>query len=170
MSTYVINDAMGIPVMESPAASTILITETPEVESATCDCCGLTEECTPEYIETIRERYDGKWICGLCGEAVKDEIVRNKRLISTEEALASHVSFCRSPIPSGSPADPTVRLIAAVRQIFRRSLDSPAAVRSMPCSPTTTISDSTMLSRSESCISDIALFDDSKKMTNDQTS
>ncbi|CAN0908456.1 hypothetical protein LINGRAHAP2_LOCUS25296 [Linum grandiflorum] len=67
-------------------------------ESARCDCCGLAEECTPEYIERIRERYSGKWVCGLCNEAVKDEIVRKtkeKRLISTDEALARHMSFCK---------------------------------------------------------------------------
>lgn len=27
-----------------------------EVDFAKCDCCGLTEECTLSYIETIRER------------------------------------------------------------------------------------------------------------------
>ncbi|CAN0846845.1 hypothetical protein LINGRAHAP2_LOCUS4652 [Linum grandiflorum] len=56
------------------------------------------EECTPEYIERIRERYSGKWVCGLCNEAVKDEIVRKteeKRLISTDETLARHISFCK---------------------------------------------------------------------------
>ncbi|KAK1434604.1 hypothetical protein QVD17_00352 [Tagetes erecta] len=38
-------------------------------------------------MKRIQERYKGKWICGLCGEAVKDEIVRSERLISTEEAM-----------------------------------------------------------------------------------
>ncbi|KAI3803337.1 hypothetical protein L1987_31488 [Smallanthus sonchifolius] len=157
MSTTVISDAMVMP-----AAATKLVTDTTEVESAKCDCCGLTEECTPEYIERIRERYQGKWICGLCGEAVKDEIMRSKRLISTEEALARHVSFCRTPISSGPPTDPTVHLIAAMRQILRRSLDSPASVRSMPCSPTTKISGGTGLTRSESCIPKLSLVVDSE--------
>lgn len=144
-----------MPATESTPVTTKLITETTEVESATCDCCGLTEECTPEYIDRIRERYQGNWICGLCGEAVKDEIVRSKRLITTEEAMNRHVSFCRSP------REPTARLIAAVRQILRRSLDSPSSVKSMPCTPTTKIDNTTTLTRSESCMPDITLVVDS---------
>ena len=35
-----------------------------DVEFARCDCCGLTEECTPAYIARIRERHQGRWICG----------------------------------------------------------------------------------------------------------
>ncbi|KAJ0745032.1 hypothetical protein HanPI659440_Chr10g0394271 [Helianthus annuus] len=161
MSTTVISDAMVMPSTESQPAATKSITEMAEVASVKCECCGLTEECTPEYIERIRERYQQKWICGLCGEAVKDEIVRSKRLITTEEAMTRHVSFCRSRISSGPPPDPTAHLIAAMRQILRRSLDSP--VRSVPCSPTTTkISDGiTMLTRSESCFSNLTLVVDS---------
>ncbi|KAJ0647408.1 hypothetical protein HanLR1_Chr15g0561521 [Helianthus annuus] len=161
MSTTVISDTMVIPSTESQPAATKSITEMTEVESVKCDCSGLTEECTPEYIEQIRERYQQKWICGLCGEAVKDEIVRSKRLITPEEeAMTRHVSFCRSPISSGTPPDLTTHLIAAMRQILLRSLDSP--VRSVPCSPTTTkISDGiTILTRSESCFSNLTLVVD----------
>ncbi|KVH92897.1 uncharacterized protein LOC112516990 [Cynara cardunculus var. scolymus] len=157
MSTTVMSDAMVMPAMESPPLATKLIDQTADVEFVKCDCCGLTEECTPGYIERIRERYKGKWICGLCGEAVKDEIVRNERLISTEEAMARHINFCRTPISSGPPPDPAVHLIAAMRQILRRSLDSPTSVRSMPCSPTTKNTDAAGLTRSESCISSLAL-------------
>lgn len=162
MSTTVMSDAMVMPATESSSVATKLITETTDVEFVKCDCCGLTEECTPEYIQRIRERYQGKWICGLCGEAVKDEIVRSERLISTEEAMARHVSFCRSPISSGPPPDPTVHLISAMRQILRRSLDSPSSVRSMPCSPTTN-TDSAGLNRSESCIPKLTLVVDSSE-------
>ncbi|KAL2534191.1 Protein of unknown function (DUF1677) [Abeliophyllum distichum] len=71
------------------------ITGQNEVDFAECDCCGLTEECTMSYIETVRERYKGKWICGLCAEAVNDEVLRceKQKLISPDEALARHVSF-----------------------------------------------------------------------------
>uniref|UniRef100_K4BHN5 Uncharacterized protein n=1 Tax=Solanum lycopersicum TaxID=4081 RepID=K4BHN5_SOLLC len=68
-------------------------------------------ECTLAYIETIRERYQGKWICGLCAEAVKDD-------------------------SSTPPPDPTIHFIAAMRQLLRRSLESPKSIKSMPCSPT----------------------------------
>lgn len=48
-----------------------------EVQFAKCECCGLTEECTEAYIARVRERNQGRWICGLCAEAVKDEMVRS---------------------------------------------------------------------------------------------
>ncbi|KAJ0693309.1 hypothetical protein HanPI659440_Chr15g0595701 [Helianthus annuus] len=86
-----------MPSTESQPAETKSIKEMTKIESVNCDCCGLTEECTPKYIERIRERYQQKWICGLCGEAIKDEIVRSKRLITTKEAMTRHVSFSRSP-------------------------------------------------------------------------
>lgn len=38
-----------------------------------CECCGFTEECTARYIAGVRERYGGRWICGLCGDAVAEE-------------------------------------------------------------------------------------------------
>ncbi|CAH1442445.1 unnamed protein product [Lactuca virosa] len=148
MSTTVISDAMIIPPTDS---------QTTEVEFATCDCCGLTEECTPAYIERIRERYDGKWICGLCGEAVKDEIMRSERLmISTEEAMFRHMNFCRMSSSSDPPPNPAVHLITAMRQILRRSLESPRSLRSAPSSPLRHTG-SIRLSRSSSCITDLAL-------------
>ncbi|MFS7974320.1 hypothetical protein Hanom_Chr09g00867271 [Helianthus anomalus] len=155
-----------MPSTESEPAATKSIKEMTKIEYVKCDCCGLTEECTLKYIERIRERYQQKWICGLCGEAVKDEIVRSKRLITTEETMTRHVSFCRSSISSGLPPDPTAHLIPAMRQILRRSLDSP--VRSVSCSPTTTkISDGiTMLTRSESCFSNLTLVVDQRVCLN----
>ncbi|KAF8406807.1 hypothetical protein HHK36_005928 [Tetracentron sinense] len=102
-----------------------------EFEFVTCDSCGLTEECTPEYINRVRERYRGRWVCGLCAEAVKDEIIRSKRIISTEEALDRHMNFCkkfRSLSPTSNQAE---HLISAMRHLFRRSMDSPRS----PSSP-----------------------------------
>ncbi|KAK2651906.1 hypothetical protein Ddye_011762 [Dipteronia dyeriana] len=119
----------------SSAAAADLKTQI-EVEFAKCDCCELTEECTQAYIERIRERYLGKWICGLCAEAIKDEIIRTERLMSTEEAMAKHMSFCKKFKSSGPPPDATIHLITAMRQLLRRSLDSPRGLRSTPTSPT----------------------------------
>lgn len=134
---------------ESQAAGTKLVAaQINEVEFAKCESCGLTEECTPGYIQRVRERYQGKWICGLCAEAVKDEIIRAERLISTEEAMARHMSFRKKFKSSSPPSDPTVHLISAMRQILRRSLDSP---RSTPTSPTNNTQKGSVLSRSESC-------------------
>lgn len=158
MSAMVISDAIVMPATES---QTIVTAQTTEVEFAKCECCGLTEECTPAYIERIRERYYGKWICGLCGEAVKDEIVRSERLITTEEGMARHMNFCRKSSSSDPPPNPAVHLIAAMRQILRRSLDSPArSLMSMPNSPLKS-SDCVRLRRSESCFTNLTLDESS---------
>jgi len=105
-----------------------------EVECAACECCGLTEECTPAYIARVRERFCGRWICGLCGEAVKDERCRSDRLIGMEEALQAHMAFCMQ-----FRANPAVRLVGAMRQLLRKSLDSSSlprgGLRSNPTSP-----------------------------------
>jgi len=155
MSATVISDSIVISAPETQPATSILVAQS-EVEFAICDCCGLTEECTPAYIERIRERYYGKWVCGLCAEAVKDEIVRSERLVSTEEAMVKHMNFCKKFNTSGPPPNPAVHLISAMRQILRRSLGSPR-VRSTPSSPTKKTSreirGSSGLARSESCFS-----------------
>lgn len=154
MSATIISDPMVVsaPAPETQATSAKLVAQN-EVEFVKCDCCGLTEECTPAYIERVRERYQGKWICGLCAEAIKDEIVRTERLISTEEAMARHMNFCQKFVSSGPPPDPTVHLISAMRSILRRSLDSPRGLRSTPTSPTRKVGEirGPALTRSESC-------------------
>ncbi|XP_022730792.1 uncharacterized protein LOC111285553 [Durio zibethinus] len=125
-----------------------------EIHCVKCESCGFTEECTPAYILRVRERYQGRWICGLCIEAVKDEALRSDTLISTEEALDRHISFCKK-FRASSPSDETEHPISAMGRILRRSLDSPRALRSnsssvlpgfegVKCPP---------LLRSESCFS-----------------
>nr|GME15768.1 30S ribosomal protein [Ipomoea batatas]GME17081.1 30S ribosomal protein [Ipomoea batatas] len=131
------------------AMSTTIITDSVVVKAA-----AMAAEA---YIETIRERYQGKWICGLCAEAVKDEIVRSEseRLISAEEALARHLNFCKKFRSTTPPPNPAVHLIAAMKQILRRSSES-LKVRSLPSSPTknngVNINRRSVLSRTESCI------------------
>ena len=95
-----------------------------EVCSVTCYCCGLTEECTTLYINSVRERYQGRWICGLCTEAVKEEGLKLKDVdVSTDEALKRHMKF-RS-FASSPPNKPTHDLILAMKHLLFRSLDSP---------------------------------------------
>ncbi|XP_042031608.1 uncharacterized protein LOC121778347 [Salvia splendens] len=121
--------------MEQKAAAAAVV--------ARCECCGLTEECTEAYIKRVRERYSGRWICGLCGEAVKDEVVRSERGIGSEEALIRHMNFCRNFKNLAPPKNPTEELIDAVKQLLLRSLDSPrsspvkkaAMLRSQSCEP-----------------------------------
>lgn len=123
MSASVMSEAM---IMNPSNVTTIDQIEQTEVEYVKCDCCGLTEECTLAYIQRIRERYQGKWICGLCAEAVKYEM----RIMNTEEedeALNQHMSFCNEFRLSSPPTNPAVHLISALRNILRRSLDSPGS-------------------------------------------
>lgn len=164
MSATVVREAV---LMAATAESQAATAEMVEVESAKCDSCSLTEECTQGYINRIRERFQGKWICGLCAEAVKDEIVRSERLISTEEALNRHMSFRKRFSSESPPPDPTFHLISAMRQLLRRSLDSssPRSLRSMPSSPTKRgegmmmIDQSSVLARSGSCMPALTLDD-----------
>ncbi|KAI4335197.1 hypothetical protein L6164_013867 [Bauhinia variegata] len=123
-----------------------------EVECVKCDCCGFTEECTPAYISRLHHKYQGRWLCGLCIEAVKDEVIRSDKLISTEEALNRHISFCRE-FRSSSALKKTEHPIFAMGRVFRRSLDSPRPHRSNSIG-SLPISDGvrpSALVRSESC-------------------
>ncbi|KAG2300044.1 hypothetical protein Bca52824_036516 [Brassica carinata] len=111
--------------MMSSSSATDTITKPsslPAVESVTCDTCGFAEECTPAYIHRVKERHRGRWLCGLCAEAVKDEVVRSPTRISVDEALRRHTTFChrfRSWSAEEEEKDP----IAVIGRILRRSLD-----------------------------------------------
>ncbi|XP_052183893.1 uncharacterized protein LOC127795948 isoform X2 [Diospyros lotus] len=126
-----------------------------EVEHIKCESCGFTEECTLLYIARIQERYNGRWICGLCVEAVKDEVVRSEGLISTEEALDRHISFCKNFQSSSPPSGATDHPISAIGKLLRRSLDSPRALRSTPNSPVGAVRRPQLI-RSESCFSSLS--------------
>ncbi|KAF9616094.1 hypothetical protein IFM89_028560 [Coptis chinensis] len=132
MSATLFTESMAIPAAPETQAKKVTAPQL-EVEFAKCACCGLTEECTLTYIEKVRERYQGRWICGLCGEAIKDEIFRSGRIITSEEALNQHMNFCKKFSSSSPPINSTEDLISAMKHIVRRSLDSP--LRSTPNSP-----------------------------------
>ncbi|WCJ42813.1 hypothetical protein M5689_023598 [Euphorbia peplus] len=129
-----------------------------EVESVKCHSCGFTEDCTVAYILRVRDRYQGRWICGLCVEAVKDEVLRSDTLISVEEALNRHISFY-TKFKSSSQTNQTEHPISAIGRILCRSLDSPRAVRSNSSSSlprVDKINGSSSLVRSESCFSSLS--------------
>ena len=96
-----------------------------EVEFVKCECCGLTEECTAGYIAGVRERHEGRWICGLCAEAVKDETLRSAGDIGTDEAIRRHMKFCEQFKSCRPPVNPAEDLISAMKNLLWRSLDSP---------------------------------------------
>ena len=99
------------------------------VESAavvSCECCGLEEECTGEYISGVRAYFGGRWLCGLCSESVKYEAGRSKRTpaaaaaaapVGVEEAVRAHMAFCRM-LRRGGPAE---RVAEGMCQMLRRT-------------------------------------------------
>ncbi|CAN8252463.1 unnamed protein product [Cochlearia groenlandica] len=91
------------------------------VESVTCHTCGFSEECTLAYIHRVKERHKGHWLCGLCSEAVKDEVIRSHTIISVDEALRRHTTFFHR-FRSWSP-DEEEDPISVIGRILRRSLD-----------------------------------------------
>lgn len=123
-----------------------------EVELAKCECCGLKEECTPAYITRVRDRFYGKWVCGLCAEAVKDELCRAESGNGMEDALKAHMQFC-----SKFNANPAVNVADAMRQILRRKFESHGVLRSSQSSSNlgeeVAVGRPSSLGRSSSCIS-----------------
>lgn len=88
-----------------------------QVDDARCECCGMTEECSAEYVRRVRERYCGRWVCGLCAAAVTDEADRSRS--TTEEALAAHIAVCGRFNRLGR-ANPVLMQTEAMREIFRK--------------------------------------------------
>jgi hypothetical protein len=86
--------------MEVESAAVVAADE--EVVAAACECCGFTEECTAPYIAGVRARYGGRWICGLCGDAVGEELGRASPPISPATP-ASAAAGPRPLLPPGAP-------------------------------------------------------------------
>lgn len=93
-----------------------------DIELVKCECCGLKEDCTQDYISDVKSQFEGKWLCGLCSEAVRDELEsknignnKNKSPFGMEEAVKSHMSFCRK-----FKSNPAVRVADGMRQMLRR--------------------------------------------------
>jgi hypothetical protein len=113
MSAAVVQDLA--PAIEAAAAA--------EVEWAACACCGLREECTAAYAAGVRARFAGQWLCGLCGDAVGEDLAAAAggrsaaASVEVEAAIARHAAFCQA-LFCRSPAA-AERLIAAVRRLLR---------------------------------------------------
>ncbi|CAA0823090.1 Protein of unknown function (DUF1677 [Striga hermonthica] len=86
-----------------------------EIEVVKCECCGLKEECTQGYIKEVSRKFEGKWLCGLCSEAVRDEASRGKK--QSSEAVRAHMSFCRK---YSSNSNPAIRVADGMMQMLRR--------------------------------------------------
>ncbi|KAK6911449.1 Protein of unknown function DUF1677, plant [Dillenia turbinata] len=85
------------------------------IESMRCECCGLIEDCTQDYISEVKSKFGGKWLCGLCSEAVKDGAKKVKKTPEVGEAVKAHMLFCRK---DGS--NPATRVADGMKQLLRR--------------------------------------------------
>ncbi|MCD7452202.1 hypothetical protein HAX54_015483 [Datura stramonium] len=109
------------------------LTPISQVENAKCECCGMSEEFTHEYIDRVRKKYSGKWICGLCAEAVKEEAEKNGG--KNEEALTTHMSACTKFNKFGR-AYPVLYQAEAMREMFKKSTrDGRGILRAKSISP-----------------------------------
>lgn len=100
-----------------------------EVEDAECESCGMSEECTPAYISAVRRRFSGRWVCGLCAEAVAEEAGKSGG--GLEAALAAHMGVCKR-FNSFGRTHPALFQADAMRDILRKlsGLGSPRSPKS----------------------------------------
>ncbi|KAL5558654.1 hypothetical protein UlMin_034865 [Ulmus minor] len=144
-----------------------------EVEDAKCECCGMSEECTNEYISRVRDKYSGNLICGLCAEAVKEEMEKNggKR----DEALSEHMGACVRFNKLGR-SYPVLYQADAIKEILKKSSrnGSASSARAKSLSPRDYKGSGVQmrnggLARSSSCIPALRKEidqDDDRKMVN----
>lgn len=64
------------------------------VKQVECERCRLKEDCTLDYISSVRVSHLGFWVCGLCSEAVKGKLEKAPKM-AMQEALSSHKDFCQ---------------------------------------------------------------------------
>lgn len=120
-----------------------------EVEDAKCECCGLSEECTSEYMNRVRSRFSGKLICGLCAEAVNEEMDKNggKR----EEALNEHMAACVR-FNRVERANPVLYQAEAIKEILKKCSRSRAKSMSPRSDKSSVVQRKGGIARSSSCI------------------
>lgn len=94
-----------------------------EVKQAECECCGMKEDCTQAYIAKVEDSFSGKWVCGLCSEAVKERMTRSaSETVAMEEAMSSHRDVCQKF--NSTRLNPKLSLTFAMRDIAKRSEES----------------------------------------------
>ncbi|CAL4909175.1 unnamed protein product [Urochloa decumbens] len=140
-------------------------TETPtgddpaaEARSVRCECCGMAEECTPTYIGRVRERFQGKWVCGLCAEAVKERQARDPGLVTVARAVEAHAAMCER-FNSTVRLNPKLSLASSMRDIARksgqnrrrRSISGTTAAATATGPPTSACGGDSKLARAASC-------------------
>ncbi|KAL3824561.1 hypothetical protein ACJIZ3_020590 [Penstemon smallii] len=91
-----------------------------DVNEVVCECCGMSENCTGAYIQRTKARFYGKWVCGLCSEAVNEEAYKlgGLRNIVREEALLAHMNVCKAI--NKTIRNPAMSLAYAMTRILRK--------------------------------------------------
>ncbi|KAL5783322.1 hypothetical protein ACOSP7_008351 [Xanthoceras sorbifolium] len=79
------------------------------------------DECTQNYIAKIKGSHSGKWVCGLCCEAVKEILMRAPKM-AVHEAVSSHRDFCQNF--NTNRLNPNLSLTSAMRDIAKRSCEN----------------------------------------------
>ncbi|CAI9787397.1 unnamed protein product [Fraxinus pennsylvanica] len=92
------------------------------IREVKCECCGMSEDCTIAYIQCTRARFYGKWVCGLCSEAINEESYKigGVRNIIHEEALLAHIEICNT-FNKTIRVNPAMSLAYAMTKILRTS-------------------------------------------------
>ncbi|VAH21310.1 unnamed protein product [Triticum turgidum subsp. durum] len=102
-----------------------------EARSVQCECCGIAEECTPTYIGRVRAHFHGKWVCGLCAEAVKERQQRDPDL-AVAAAVDATAALCQR-FNSTVRLNPKLSLASSMRDIARKSCQHRGATGSGTC-------------------------------------
>ncbi|KAE8693633.1 GDSL esterase/lipase [Hibiscus syriacus] len=133
----------------SSSTSTILEEDEVVVKQAECECCGLKEDCTADYIARVKGRHCGRWVCGLCYEAVKERLngAPPTAAAAMEKAVSSHREFCQN-FNSTTRLNPKLSLTCAMRDIAKRSHETRRSSTSLVASK---------IGRSTSCVPKIDL-------------
>ncbi|KAK2661275.1 hypothetical protein Ddye_007808 [Dipteronia dyeriana] len=88
---------------------------------AECECCGIREDCTQNYIAKIKGSHSGKWVCGLCCVAVEERLMRAPKT-AMHEAMSSHRDFCQKF--NTLRLNPKLSLASAMREIAKKSCEN----------------------------------------------
>lgn len=122
----------------------------PEIQQAQCECCGMSEDCTPTYIRMVRELFCGRLVCGLCAEAVKEERHWMGKEVPMEDALRVHMAVCVK-FNQVARSNPALYLADALRELLKKdSVEN--GMRSNPNSPRGRSVTKSTISRSVSCV------------------
>ncbi|KAM7459351.1 hypothetical protein LguiA_036345 [Lonicera macranthoides] len=109
-----------------------------QIIQAECYCCDLKEDCTKDYFAKVKNSYSGKWVCGLCSEAVKETQAQGPM----EEALRKHRNLCQD-FNATTRLNPKLSLTWAMKDIAKRSFENRNNLNNLPISK---------IGRSSSCV------------------